>query len=68
MLYHKELRFPSTLRIPEISDYFLVYSKHALGAAENDRYGKIKLPKYIRVYKKEIIEIETNDNVKVEKS
>lgn len=36
----------------------LEYTKHALEAAENDRYGKIKLPKEIDTNRAKVIEVE----------
>lgn len=67
MLYHTDLGFPNSLELKE--EYLIEpkYSIHALKASKKDRYGIITLPKIIEFNKKAIIEVETQDNIHVDK-
>lgn len=64
-LYHKNLGFPKNIsNWDEVKRfYYAKYSFHAQNAAENDRYGKILLPRMIDFTNAEIIEIETEGNL-----
>lgn len=55
-LYHRDIYIPKV----KFSDknYPVSYGKHALEAAETDRYGLIKLPKTVNMINVQIIEIE----------
>ncbi len=67
MLYHTNLGFPSSLNLKE--EYLIEpkYSVHAFEASKTDRYGTIMLSKFINFGKKDIIEVETEDNIKADK-
>lgn len=67
MLYHFQLGFPETLKIKEQYTFNLIYSKHALQAANTDRYGEMKLPYLVIIPRDYIVEVETEDNIKVDK-
>jgi hypothetical protein len=57
MLYHCELGFPKN--IPNnFGTILLDYSRHALEASQNDRYGTIRLPRTLDTEKAKLIEIE----------
>lgn len=66
MLYHKNIGFPSSIRV-DIYLYSLKYGNHARYESLRDRYGIIKLPLYIDLRLVEIIEIETFDNTNIDK-
>ena len=57
-LYHKDLGFPSKMRFPK-GMVTLEYSRHALKAALDDRYGRFSLPRSINIDSCEVIEAET---------
>ncbi len=59
MLYHNTMGIPFELNLPETLD--LHYSKHARRAAENDRYGQIRLKPSLQVANAEVVEIEVCD-------
>jgi len=42
-LYHREIGFPTDVQIPT-GHMDVVYSRHALDEANNDKYGGIDLP------------------------
>ena len=67
MLYHKDLGFPKSLIFKSEYDISLNYTQHANSAANSDRYGKIKLPNTIKFSKSEIIEVESFDNIFLDK-
>lgn len=67
MLYHRDLGFPSTLVLNDLYYRLVTYSQHALRASKEDRYGDINLPKIVMFGIKDIIEVETNDNINVQK-
>lgn len=67
MLYHFQLGFPETLKIKEQYVFNLTYSKHALRAASTDRYGTMRLPESVVIPRDYIVEVETEDNVEVDK-
>lgn len=64
-LYHSELGMPEKIKkqIPS-GVYMLEYSRHAIQASKNDRYGKIPMVKVIDTNNKNInvIEVETVNN------
>ena len=57
-LYHKDIGFPSNLRMPPNFNPIvrLSYSGHAQAEA-NDKYGQLSLPKVIDTRKGDIVEI-----------
>lgn len=64
MLYHKNIGFPCNINI--FSGIFeLIYTNHALKASENDKYGRIILPKFLDTEKSELVEIEVKDSVMI---
>lgn len=67
MLYHFQLGFPETLKIKEQYTFNITYSKHALEAARTDRYGIMKLPERVVIPRTYIVEVETQDNIEVDK-
>lgn len=67
MLYHFQLGFPKTLKIKDQYSFNLTYGTHAMRAASTDRYGDMKLPERVVIPKDYIVEIETKDNVEVDK-
>ncbi len=67
MLYHKEIGFPESLELKYEYTFNLKYSTHALEAAKKDRYGEIKLPQGISFPRRNIVEVESKDGVKVDK-
>lgn len=67
MLYHKLIGFPPTLIINSEYKILVKYTQHAKNEANHDRYGDITLPKLIKFKKEDIIEVETSDNIIVDK-
>lgn len=67
MLYHREIGFPESLVLKEHYSVAPKYTKHANEAAKNDRYMKIELPNSFYFLKRDIIEVLTEDDVKVSK-
>lgn len=67
MLYHKLIGFPSTLIINSDYKILVTYTQHAKNEAKKDRYGDIVLPQLVKFKKEDIIEIETSDNIIVDK-
>ena len=59
-LYHFKLGFPKGF-ISRIGRIQLDYSRHAVDAAQSDRYGSLKLPTYIDTDKAICIEAEILD-------
>lgn len=59
MLYHIDTGIPFNINLP--AELNLYFSNHALHAAENDRYGKIKLSSIISTKGAKVVEVETND-------
>lgn len=57
-LYHCTLGFPAKLRFPS-GKVDLRYSKHAIAASLDDRYGRFNLPHSLDLSQVEIIEAET---------
>jgi len=62
-LYHRDLGFPAQLDLKEKYILDLSYTRHALQASVNDRYGEIVLPKEIQFWKSSIVEVETEDDI-----
>lgn len=61
-LYHKEIGFPD-VELPTGVYELKKYSRHALNAAQDDRYGVAKrLPTHIDMSKAYLFEIEVKDN------
>lgn len=61
MLYHQDVYFPSQWQASfKNVKTELYYGRHALLAADNDRYGRIDLPKEITFSFKNIVEVETD--------
>jgi len=56
-LYHFEIGFPKGLNT-KLGVLDLFYTRHALNAARDDRYGKINLPRRINTDKAKAIEVE----------
>lgn len=67
MLYHVELGFPASLKIRDQYSFNLTYGTHAIRAAQTDRYGSMKLPERVVIPRNYIVEIETRDDVEVDK-
>lgn len=61
-LYHKDVYMPDGYKVPCWRNR-LMYSRHALDASRNDRYGYIDLPNWIDYDKSTVIEVETSDDV-----
>lgn len=61
MLYHPKIGFPDTLEIPTATMQ-LHYTKHAL-ERQYTAYIKIDLPAQIVVDKKNVVEVETKDDI-----
>lgn len=59
--YHKDLGLPKNIKT-NWGIMRLVYTPHALRAAENDRYGQITLPEIFDTSKAEVIEIEVDQD------
>lgn len=64
-LYHAEVFMPQ-LSFP-YGTFQLVYGHHAQRAMQNDRYGRINAPQIIDTRKAKIIEVETDNNQKIQK-
>jgi len=59
MLYHKDVYIPKDLLVKlSVSRAPLTWSKHAILAAKNDRYGDIKLLTDISFKSSDVIEVE----------
>lgn len=56
VLFHKDLGFPHHINLPTFG-YCLQYGSHARKEALEDRYGSIELPKFVRLYEADIVEI-----------
>lgn len=56
ILYHAEVGFPKNFR-PPLGQYKLDYTKHALDASEDDRYGTIPILKGIDTTRMKLIEM-----------
>lgn len=67
MLYHFQLGFPLSLKIKDQYSFNLTYSNHALRAANTDRYGGMKLPEKVVIPRNYIVEVETKDNIELDK-
>ena len=67
MLYHSELGFPESLKIKDQYTFNLIYGAHAMRAAKTDRYGDMKLPYLVIIPRDYIVEIETKDDIEVDK-
>lgn len=59
-LYHYQLGIPFNLSLP--SRLNVTYSRHALRAASEDRYGSIDLPSAINTTGALVVEVEAGDN------
>lgn len=64
MLYHKSIGFPDDITF-FCGIFELIYTKHAIRASENDRYGNINLPTFLDTEKADLVEIEVNDGIMV---
>jgi hypothetical protein len=62
MLYHKDVFMPSSVKSLEGKTFALRFSRHAMNACLNDRYGQILPPRNLTARVSEIIEIETQGN------
>lgn len=60
-LYHFEIGFPKGLNT-KFGVLELNYTRHALNAANNDRYGRVNLPRKINTDNAKTIEVEVTDN------
>jgi hypothetical protein len=61
--YHKEVFMPKAVhQFCPVGDIRVEYSKHAINAAETDRYGQILLPFNLKLEKSQIIEVELENN------
>jgi hypothetical protein len=63
-LYHKDIRLPNELKNLGTIKFVPVYSRHALEAANTDRYGLIKLPSSVTFNGSNIVEAEVEDGCK----
>ena len=62
-LYHKDIGFPQNVKMPEGTYELRNYSRHALRAAEDDRYGVAKdLPRRINMAQVDLVEIQVERN------
>lgn len=59
MLYHYTKGFPMTVNLP--SSIPVIYSNHAVQAAQTDRYGHIRLDEVIETKYAKVVELETDD-------
>ena len=57
MLYHFEIGFPKDMPT-SFGTILLDYSRHAIEAAQGDRYGAIELPRILDTKKAKLIEVE----------
>ncbi len=64
-LYHYQVFMPK-LKLP-VGTMELIYGRHALTSAKNDRYGLIRLPNFLDLTQAKVIEVETDDNKNVVK-
>lgn len=62
MLYHKQLGLPSSIGEIVGKTYYCHFTKHALRACLNDRYGTIVPPRAFTVELDSIVEIETGEH------
>ncbi len=62
MLYHSSIGIPENVQLP-CGRLVLRYSRHALRAAEKDRYGNLRtgLPGDLLAHRAKLIEVETDD-------
>jgi len=62
-LYHKEIGFPRNVQLPQGVYQLNKYSRHALMAAQDDRYGEAKrLPTSIDMSQVDLFEIQVENN------
>jgi hypothetical protein len=61
-LYHREIGFPDTLRIPE-GRVDLWYSVHARERIEGKYKGFLILPSFVIINKNNVIEVGTDNNI-----
>ena len=66
-LYHRDVYIPKSIHIPEFK-FSPIYTEHALDAAEQDRYGKIRLPLILDLHSSEVIELETDQRESIIKA
>lgn len=57
-LYHKETGLPLNKVSFQMGTVPLRYTRHAEEAARTDRYGFIKLPKFVNTDRAEVVEVE----------
>src|ERR1700759_1712875 len=67
MLYHCLFDYPKSLELKEAYIITPKYSNHSLQAAKDDRYGIIKLPETVTFSQRNIIEVETSNDIDVDK-
>lgn len=60
--FHRDLGFPDWLSFPTGMTVALAYSDHALRAAEDDRYGRIRLPKGLDLSRAIVVEATVEEN------
>lgn len=60
-LYHRDIGFPSQVAIPA-GTMRVAYTKHAINAAQNDRYGAAQLPATIHYDVAQVFEVEISGN------
>jgi hypothetical protein len=58
-LYHRQLGFPN-VPLP-CGTFLLSYTRHAIKAAQTDRYGKVNLPKWVEFGPEDVVEIEVKN-------
>jgi hypothetical protein len=66
MLYHKDIGFPASLRIPE-GIVNLWYSGHAKDRIVGKYKGQLILPTFIKITKNNTVEVSTENNIVVNK-
>jgi hypothetical protein len=66
MLYHRDIGFPESLRIPT-GTRALWYSTHAKQRFEGKYKGNLILPSYIKITSENVIEIATKNNIDCDK-
>lgn len=66
MIYHKDIGFPESLKVPE-GIRNLRYSGHAKERFEGKYKGQLILPSFIRITKNNLVEVSTDDNIIINK-
>lgn len=65
MLYHRKIGFPDTLKIPSVT-LQLGYTTHARQRKDKD-YNLLVVPTIVKIVPKNVIEIDTEDDININK-